>query len=801
MAESVTKGYFPSQVASDYEKVGSEYGLKVAKAIEGEWFKRDSGTNRFYSNHNEFHKLRLYARGEQSIQKYKDELSINGDLSYLNLDWKPVPIIPKFVDIVVNGISERTYDIKAYSQDPYGIAKRSAYMEGVLLDMRTKELNDYAQEKFGIQMSHNDPDKLPESEEELDLHMQLTYKQSIELAEEQALNVLLTQNRYELIKKRFYQDLTVLGIGCVKNTYNTSEGVKIEYVDPASLVYSYTDSPYFEDVYYVGEVKTIPINELVKQFPNLTDAELKEITQQGHQHSGYPGQKQGSDKNQIDILYFNYKTYMNEVYKIKETNSGASKVIIKDDGFNPPVDENFERVARSIEVLYEGALILGTKKLLKWEMAKNMMRPKSDQTKVKMNYSIVAPRMYQGKIGSLVKRITGFADMIQLTHLKLQQVMSRMTPDGIYLDADGLAEIDLGNGTNYNPQEALNMFFQTGSIIGRSMTSDGDGNPGKMPIQEIQSGAGGQKMQTLIQTYNYYLQMIRDVTGLNEARDGTTPDPKALVGVQKLAAANSNTATRHILQSGLFLTAETCELLSLRISDILEYSPTKEAFIQQIGAHNVGTLEDIVDLHIHDFGIFIELAPDEEEKQMLENNIQVAIAQKAIDLEDAIDLREVKNVKLANQLLKIRRKKKLERDQKMQQENIQAQAQANVQAQQAAAQAEIQKAQALQATQAQMEQLKAQLEQTKQQQEAELKKSLMDHEFKLNMRLRQMELDMVNKKENTKEDRKDERTKIQASQQSELIDQRTSGKPPKNFESSGNDILGGGFGMGAFEPK
>ena len=667
--------------------------------------------------------------------------------------------------------------------------------------MRTKEINQYVKENLGVDLNKSNLEILPESEEELELHMQLTYKQSIEIAEEQALNVLLDQNRYELIKKRFYYDLTVLGIGAVKNTFSTSEGVKVEYVDPSNIVYSYTDSPYFEDIYYVGEVKTIPINELKKEFPELTEYDLKEITSQGFQHRGHPGQRETGDNNQIDVLYFNYKTYMNEVYKIKESATGASKAIIKDDNFNPPVDENFERVARSVEVLYEGVKILGTDKMLKWEMAKNMMRPKSDQTKVKMNYAIVAPRMYNGKIGSLVKRITGFADMIQLTHLKLQQVMSRMTPDGIYLDADGLAEIDLGNGTNYNPQEALNMFFQTGSIIGRSMTADGDGNPGKMPIQEIQSGAGGQKMQSLIQTYNYYLQMIRDVTGLNESRDGSTPDAKALVGVQKLAAANSNTATRHILNSGLFLTAETCELLSLRISDILEYSPTKEAFIQMIGGHNVGTLEDISELHIHDFGIFLELEPDEEEKQMLENNIQMALTQQLIDLSDAIDLRTIKNVKLANQLLKIRRKKKLENDQKLNQQNIQAQAQANAQAQQQAAQAEVQKNQALKASEAEMEQLKAEIASARLEQEMQLKKQLMDHEFQLNIQLEQMKNDGVTNKEKYKEDRKDERTKIQASQQSELIDQRNSGKPPKKFESSGNDILGGGFDMGAFEPK
>ena len=797
----ITKSYFPSQVVSDVEKMSYDYGLKVAKAIEAEWFHTERGSNRYKNNHNNFHNLRLYARGEQSMQKYKDELSINGDLSYLNLDWKPVPIIPKFVDIVVNGIAERTYDVKAYSQDPYGVEKRTEYMDSILADMRSKELNDYAAEAFGIDMYENDPETLPGSEEELALHMQLTYKQAVEIAEEQAINVLFEGSKYELIKKQFYYDLTVLGIGAVKTSFNTSEGVVVDYVDPADLVYSYTESPYFDDIYYVGEVKTIPINELAKQFPHLTQEDLEEIVKtKSNYNQSYNENEQ--DNNKVQVLYFNYKTYMNEVYKVKETGTGGDKILPKDDKFNPPQEDgNFGKLQRSIECLYDGAMILGTDKLLKWEMAKNMMRPKSDFTKVKMNYAIVAPRMYKGKIESLVSRITGFADMIQLTHLKLQQVLSRMVPDGVYLDADGLAEIDLGNGTNYNPQEALNMFFQTGSVIGRSFTSEGDMNPGKVPIQEIQSGSGGNKMQSLIGTYNYYLQMIRDTTGLNEARDGSLPDKNALVGVQKLAAANSNTATRHILQAGLFLTAETAECLSLRISDIIEYSPTKDAFIQAIGAHNVATLTEMSELHLYDFGIFIELTPDDEEKAMLENNIQVAVAQGGIDLEDAIDLREIKNIKLANQLLKIRRKQKQEKDQAMQQQNIQAQSQANIQAQQAAAQTEMQKQQIMTQSQAQLEQIKAQLEAQKQAQEVEYKKQLMQMEFEMNMRLKSMEAEVVKNKEKQKEDRKDERTKIQATQQSEMIDQRNNQKPPKNFESSGNDILGGGFDLGSFDPR
>ena len=793
--------HFPSQVVSDIEKVSYEYGLKVAKAIESEWFNDSDNINRWRNGYNNFHNLRLYARGEQSIQKYKDELSINGDLSYLNLDWKPVPIIPKFVDILVNGMTQRNYDIKAFSQDPYGVSKRTAYMDSILKDMRSKELNDYAQQAFGINLYSSDPEQLPETEEELKLHMQLSYKQGVELAEEQALNTLFEGNNYDLIRKRYYYDLATIGIAAVKTSFNTSEGVVIDYVDPANLVYSHTDSPYFDDIYYVGEIKSIPINELVKQFPFLEHEDLEDILKNKNYNKDThynKNRRSKEDNNTIQVLYFNYKTYMNEVYKVKETGSGADKLIEKDDTFNPPesMEGGYSKVARSIECLYDGAMILGTDKLLKWEMSKNMMRPKSDYTKVKMNYSIVAPRMYEGRIESIVSRITGFADMIQLTHLKLQQVLSRMVPDGVYLDADGLAEIDLGNGTNYNPQEALNMYFQTGSVIGRSFTSEGDQNPGKIPIQEISGGQGaGNKMQALIGNYNYYLQMIRDVTGLNEARDGSLPDKYSLVGVQKLAAANSNVATRHILQSGLYLTAEVAECLSLRISDILEYSPTRDAFVRSIGMHNVATLKEISELHLYDFGIFIELAPDEEEKQLLENNIQIAIQKDGIDLEDAIDIREIKSIKLANQVLKIRRKKKLERDQLMQQQNIQAQAQANAQQQQAAAQSEVQKQQALTQTQIQLEQAKAQMKSQSMVQETELKKQLMQLEFQYNMQLNNIELETTKAKETQKEDRKDERTRIQASQQSEMIDQRNNQKPPKNFESRGHDTLGTGIGL------
>ena len=788
--------HFPSQAVSDLEKLSEEYGLKVARAIRHEWF--SGATSKYNSHKNNFHTLRLYARGEQSIQKYKNELSINGDLSYLNLDWKPVPIIPKFVDIVVNGMAQRSYEINCFSQDEYGVSKRTEYMETMLMDMRAKDFDKIAREQFEVELAENDPETLPDTEEELALHMQLNYKQAVELAEEQAINTLMENSDYDLIRRRCLYDLTVLGIAATRTTFDFSSGAEAKYVDPATLVYSHTDSPYFDDIYYIGEVKDLPINELVKEFPELTESDIKELVDKRHYPYNY---NNNDDKNKVQVIYFNYKTHMNNVYKLKTTGSGGDKVIEKDDTFNPPKDKEgkFQKLERVIEALYEGVYVVGVDKLLRWRMCPNMMRTDSDFSKVKMNYQVVAPRIYEGRIESLVGRITSFADMIQLTHLKLQQVMARMVPDGVYLDVDGLAEVDLGNGTNYNPQEALNMFFQTGSIVGRSFTSEGDMNPGKVPIQQINNGVNSGKLQSLITTYNYYLQMIRDTTGLNEARDASTPDRNALVGVQKIAAANSNTATRHILQSMLYLTAEVAECLSLRISDIIEYSPTKDAFIRALGAHNVATLHEMKNLHLYDFGIFIELLPDEEEKAILENNIQAALQQQSIDLDDAIDLRNVRNLKLANQLLKVKRRKKQERDQQMQQQNIQAQSQANQQAQQAAAQAEMQKNQQKMQMDAQMEQARNEMKIQYLQQEVASKKELMQFEFDLNAKMEQMKQVSNSQIESLREDRRDQRVDRQAGHQKDMIAQRKEGDSLNNFESSGNDILTGGANMERFQ--
>ena len=780
-----TYSSFPDQVVPDEVKKSIDYGRQVGQAIEGDWFSgtRSGVENRFNSNYNNFRMRRLYARAEQPVQKYKDEMAINGDLSYLNLDWKPVPIIPKFVDIVVNGMDNKLYDVKAYAQDPESRKVRSKYASDILRDIQAKAFLTKIQDTLKINMFNTDnTEELPENKDELDLHMQLSYKQASEIACEEAINNTLDYNKYNLTKKRMIEDLVVLGIGAVKTNWNKAEGVTVEYVDPARMVHSYSEDPNFEDLWYCGEVKPLSLAECKKQFPNLVDSELEKLEQYQGNSSFLYNWNGRRDGNAIYVLFFEYKTYSEQVYKIKKTSTGLEKSLEKPDTFNPEDNENFDRVSRSIETLYSGAKVLGYDMMLEWKLAENMTRPKSNLVKVNMNYNICAPKLYQGRVESLVSRMMGFADMIQLTHLKIQQVISKIIPDGVYLDVDGLAEVDLGNGTSYNAKEALNMYFQTGSILGRSMTTEGDPNNGRIPIQELVKSDGGNKINSLIQTYQYYLQMIRDVTGLNEARDGSVPNSDSLVGLQKLAAAASNTATKHILNSYLYLTVKTCENIVLRTSDSIEFALTEEALKNSISTWNVGQLQDISKIHLADFGIFFDMVPDEREKEQLEANIQAALSSGSINLEDAIDIRQINNLKLANQMIKLKRKKAGEAAQAAQQANIQAQAQANAQASEAAAMSEVQKQQAILDTKLKFEKGKSGYEIERMRVESQIKRELMELEFNYNMQLGEQKVIKETKREADIEDRKDKRTKIVGTQQSAMIDQKKNDLTPIDFE-------------------
>jgi hypothetical protein len=802
----VSKRSFPDQLAPDYEKESFEYGLKVGQAIQYEWFRKKGNSCKFYDQWIDFHRMRLYARGEQSVESYKKQLEIDGDKSYLNLDWSIVPIIPKFRDIVVNGMMDRVATVKAYAQDGMAAEQRSSYQEMLEADMIARDVLMMTKEQFGVDAFNVDPETLPKNDQELSLHMQLNYKPAIEIAEEEAIDTVFDMNKFPQLKRRLAGDQVDLGLCVAKHRFSHGEGIKLEYVDPSEWVHSYTEDPNYEDCYYFGEVKQIHITELKKINPNLTDEELNHIKKTTSMWSTEYSVMRSyndsfADSEVVNVLFFNYKTDKNFVWKEKILDNGGKRVISRDDSFNPPADGEamFRRVEKKIDVWYDGVLVLGTDQLIKWEMCTNMVRPESAFQKAYPGYIAAAPKMYKGSIESLVRRMRKYADQIQIIHLKLQQVVSKVVPDGIYIDADGLTEIDLGDGGSYSPQKALQMYFQTGSVIGRSYTQDGEYNHAKIPIQEINHNSGHNKIQSLINYYNYNMQMIRDVTGINEARDGSTPDPDALVGVQKLAAANSNTATRHVLDAILDVTQKLAECTSLRIADVLEYSDMSEEFAMQIGKYKVSLLDEIKNLYLHSFGVFLEVAPDEEERQRLENDISIALQRDQISIDDKIDIMNMRNLKLASEMLKLRKQEKAEKDQQYEQQKMQMQAQINAQSAQQAAEARMQAAQAEAQAKIQIETAKSQLDLQKMNEEAKLKLMLMEREFQYQMGIKGEESKNLKDRETYKEDRKDERTKLQASQQSKMVQQRQSGTPPVDFESNEDSL--DGFDFGEFMPR
>ena len=805
---SINPQGFPSQFVSDSVKKKFEFGLQIGQAIQYEWFRKDGGQSRFYNQWADFHRLRLYARGEQSIQKYKNEFSIDGDLSYLNLDWTPVPIVPKFVDIVVNGMADRLFKVKAYAQDGMSLDKRSKYQEELEKDMLAKPIMKQVQRDFGVNTFRMSEEDVPENNEELALHMQIKYKPAIEIAEEEAINTVLSENRYNEIQKQMYYDQTVLGVSMCKHSFKPGSGIAIEYVDPANVVYSYTEDPFFKDCFYWGEIKTLPIIELKKIDTSLTRSDMDEISKYSQSWYDYNNTAQYYNnslfsRDSATVLFFNYKTTNTFTYKKKINSVGGEKVIEKDDTFDPSMEMqeegNFEKISKTIDVWYEGVMIMGTNILLKWEMAENMARPASASQEVYPEFIAAAPRMYKGVLESLVRRMITFADLIQITHLKLQQVISRLVPDGVFIDADGLNEVDLGTGQAYNPEDALRMFFQTGSVIGRSYTQDGDYNQAKVPIQQLNSNSGQGKIQSLVGTYNHYMQMLRDVTGLNEARDGATPDTYALVGLQKLAALSSNTATRHVLNAGIGVTERLCTALSTRIADLIEYADFREEFVNQVGKFNVSILEEISQLYLSDFGIFIEVTPDEEQEKLLEQNIQMALSKNDINLEDAIDIREIRNIKLANQMLKVRRKAKQDQEQQNKQAAAQQQAQINQQSQQMAAQMAMQKLQMETQASMQIEQGKAQYSIERMKGEAAIKSELMKLEFNLQMQLQGVQQEGLNTREEKREKAKAGRISQANTEQSKLIEQRKNNLPPVTFESNEDSL--DGFDLAEFEPR
>jgi hypothetical protein len=802
---------FPDHLAPDEVKNSEEFGLGMAKAIESEWFLRSSGNeSSFYSKRDQYHTLRLYARGEQDTKLYKDLLNGGDDSSYTNYDWRALQIVPKFVKLIVNQMTERLFDVKAEATDKFSTDLKESYKESLEDFVKAKPIMEAAKRDLGVDVFPPDAESMPQNQDEVELHMSLKYKPAIEIATEEAIKYTLELNDYDETQSKVVEDVVTIGLGAIKHSTDPTKGIEVEYVDPSNLVYAYPTHRNFRDVHYYGEVRRVTMNELKRiSRGKFSDEEIKEISDSSGSWSRYHNNSNqqndsstgdGIGGNMVNLLEFTFKSTNTPTYKKKYMKNGGFRMSKKESSYKKKNKEykGYDVAQKSIDVWYKGTLILGTELMFGYGLAENMIRPKGFLHRTIPNYIVYAPELYQNRTKSLVSRIVPYVDQMQQIHIKLQQLIAKSRPNGIYIDVDGLEEVSMGDGSFLSPLEVIKIYNQTGNVLGTSTTNEGDYNYGREPIKELKNGVVD-GLDRLISTYNHYLNLLRDAIGIPQGADASMPHPDTLVGVQEQVVLNSNTATRHILDSSLNISERLGKGLSLRLKDIFKYSDLKKVYISAVGRLNVNVLESIKNYHLHDLGINIKLKPDGRDQQMLEANIAQALQQQLITLDDAIDIREISNIKLANELIKVRRIKREKEVQKQQEKMQQMQSQAQAQASQAAAQAKQMEIQAKAQADAMLVEVKSKAKQMEIEMEKNAKAELMEKEFNYNMTLKGIDVEKEMQRDVQKQKDKVALQDRGNSQDSKKIEQRSSNLPAMNFESS-EDNIGGGIDLSDMGP-
>jgi len=778
---------YPSPLATNEEKADVKYGLDYFKAMYYEYSKN---SDVYYRDTKiRYSRNRAYSEGSQDIGKYKDLLDVKGDTSYLNIDFTPVSIIPKFVDVIVNGMVNQEYDVKAKAIDPVAANKRMEKKKKMYGSMLTKDFLENLEDETNMSLAPKD--FVAENAEEIDMFMTLNYKQNVEIALEKAIDYTLDINDYEEVKRLMIRDLIVLGLCSAKVDLSPSRGVLIRHVDPANLITSYSSKPDYKNVRHAGEIYSMTIADLKQQAGDqFSEDDYQNIAKEYAGKNNNPmtygdrayydngNETYDYDRFSVNVLDAEFITSHSLNYEKKGNKFGGFSVNKKASNYKAPKKSKTKResIGSSVKVVYTGKYIINTDYIFNYSMMQDMPRPKSNLSETNLSYIIYQPNLYKMKSKSLVDRMIPFADQIQLAHLKIQHVLAKARPKGAAFEVGSLENVSKGDGGTFTPLELQEIYDQTGNIYYRRIDDEGN-MTGAVPIAELENGIG-RDFGTLIGVYNHNLQMIRDVTGVNEARDASKPSSEALVGVQKLALLASNNATRDINDAYLSVTRSLSQSISIRMQDLVNFKNLHGMYVNVIGDTAMHSIDMMKKLSIHEFGITLEVAPNEEEKQMMEQNIQVSLAQKELRLEDAIMIRSIRNVKMANQMLILRRTKYQKDQQAMAQQASQQNAMLQQQSAQQAAQLKQQEMQAeVQVEQARI-QAKSQAEMQLRQLEFQLKEQFEQSQHQ--RRLREIELGNLGK-EGTASIQGEVRKAVQkesAMNQSQMIEQRKDRRGP-----------------------
>jgi len=784
-----TKNGFPDPLATPEDKSKKAYGIQYAKAIDSQWGRMTDTSSLVGKRNRIFERSRDYATGNQDTNIYKQLLNSldpnNGDGSLMNLDFTPVPILPKFVRIVVNKILSRRLYPNLEAVDPLSTSEKNNEKRMLEVQVENKELAMKIKEETGIVLGA-DPETLPDTKEEVEILYGLNIKTAGEVAAQLATELTLKWNNFEdAIFRRCVNDLVTLGMAVVKRSNDPNEGIKTSYVDPVMFIHSYTEDPGFEELNYAGHIKKVSIAELRRLAGDeLSEEDLEKIASKvkgrdGNDSSKYSKKRfdqtlnrmtYGYDEYTVNVLDFEFLSVDTMYFEEKENRHGNTNFFYKGHKYKPKNGSVYDRTPHSmdVKVVYGGSYVLESGNLFDYGKKKNIPKNVHDLSKATLSYSVVATNLRDMIPKSMVDSCTGFADMLQLTHLKIQQAVAKAKPDGLIIDIEGLENVQLGKGGELQPLDLHDIYEQTGVFYYRSKNPEGGfQNP---PVREI--GNSIRNINELIGLYNHYLRMIRDATGINEVVDASTPKGDALVGVREQAIAASNNATYDITNASMILFKKTCDDIVKCLQIMPAESVIHKAYQNAIGKENMDALSGFIDLPMFNFGVLVQRDMEDKDKALLEQNIQVALQQNQIDLEDAMAVRNLKDVNQAERLLMVRRKKRMQANSQSAKQNAEIQKQQAMQAAQMASQMKLQEKQA-----------EAQLEMEKMKMKAEIDSQLemMRHEFKKEIEMikakatlgfKEDDQAFKEKLEVLKEDRKDERIGKQTADQSKLISQR-----------------------------
>ncbi len=792
------KGSFPDPLAPQETKETNSYGLKYAKAIHSQWGKMNEASSLFAKRNKIFERNRDYANGTQDTSIYKqllNSLSPNkGDGSLLNLDYTPVPILPKFAKIVVNKILSRDPYPNLESIDPLSSSEKNKMKDKMKIQVENKKALLSLKEATGVVLDM-DPEAIPDTLEEAEIFMDTNIKTDAEIAAQIGTNMTLSWSNFsDTTFRRAVNDLVSLGMAVVKRRNDPNEGIALEYVDPVSFVHSYTEDPNFEDLVYAGSVKRIPIQELKRlSAGQFTEEEYKKIAEkvknkqgndpgklsQTHYNERLQRTMYGYDEYMVDVLDFEFISVDCMFFEEKESRHGNTGFYYKGFEYREKPGSVFDRTPHKMEmaVLYGGSYILGTDHLFDYGRKKNVPKNVHDISKCRLSYSVSATNIRRMMPKSMIESCTGFADMLQLTHLKIQQAIAKAKPDGLIIDIEGLENVQLGKGGELQPLELHDIYEQTGVFYYRSKNPEGGfQNP---PIREI--GNTIRNINELIGLYNHYMQLIRDTTGINEAMDASSPKGDALVGVQQQAIAAGNNAIYDITNASMLLFKRVCQDVVRCLQILPQESVLHKIYENAIGEENMKVLSSFKDLSMYNFGVQVVKEMEDKDKEYLEQNIQMALQQQQIDLEDAMAVRALKDVNQAERLLVIRRKKKMDEQQKMAQENSQQQAEQASQAAQQAQQGRISEMQTEGKLKQEEIKLKAQLEMQMAQMKHEFNKEIETIRAQATLGFKEDDQNFKEKLDVMKEDRKDERQDSQAEQQIAMQQMQQSEQQPQEM--------------------